>query len=71
MPDEIDRANALNDDFQAAALRAARRRLAAGESLTECIDCEEPIPEARRRAVPGCRRCIQCQRSHEMKTEGM
>jgi len=28
---------------------------------TECIDCEEIIPEARRKAVPGCTRCVGCQ----------
>lgn len=39
----------------------ARSRLARGESLAACEDCGEPIPEARRRAVPGVRRCVQCQ----------
>lgn len=27
----------------------------------ECVDCGEVIPEARRKAVPGCARCIGCQ----------
>ena len=39
----------------------ARSRLARGESLKYCEDCEEEIPEARRRAVPGVRRCVRCQ----------
>jgi len=39
----------------------ARSRLPRGESLRFCEDCEEPIPEARRRAIPGVRRCVQCQ----------
>ena len=39
----------------------ARRALHKGESLTHCEDCGEEIPEARRRAVPGGRRCITCQ----------
>lgn len=30
-----------------------------------CEDCGEPIPEARRKAMPGCRRCIDCQTLHE------
>lgn len=42
-------------------VRRARSRLAAGPSLEECEECGEPIPEARRRAVPGVRRCIECQ----------
>jgi len=43
------------------AVARARRALRDGESLTECEDCGEPIPEARRRAVPGVRRCLACQ----------
>lgn len=43
------------------ALARARSRRAKGESLTHCEDCDEPIPEARRRAVPGVRRCVACQ----------
>ena len=39
----------------------ARSRLARGESLTHCEDCEEAIPGARRLAVPGVRRCVRCQ----------
>ena len=43
------------------AVNRARSRLAHGESLLTCEDCGEPIPEARRRAVPGVRRCVPCQ----------
>lgn len=39
----------------------ARSRMPSGESLTHCEDCEEPIPEGRRKAVPGVRRCVACQ----------
>ncbi|WP_456386492.1 DksA/TraR family C4-type zinc finger protein [Profundibacter sp.] len=31
-----------------------------GESLTHCAECEEPIPEARRVAIPGVKLCIEC-----------
>ena len=34
-------------------------------SLTHCVECEEPIPEARRRAVPGCQLCVDCQAAQE------
>ncbi|QFR56048.1 putative C4-type zinc finger protein [Serratia phage Muldoon] len=34
-------------------------------SRMECEDCEEPIPEARRAAVPGVRFCVECQTSHD------
>jgi phage/conjugal plasmid C-4 type zinc finger TraR family protein len=39
----------------------ARSRLSQGEGLTCCEDCDEEIPEARRLAVPGVRRCVRCQ----------
>jgi phage/conjugal plasmid C-4 type zinc finger TraR family protein len=39
----------------------ARSRLGRGESRRLCEDCGEEIPEARRRAVPGVRRCVACQ----------
>jgi phage/conjugal plasmid C-4 type zinc finger TraR family protein len=38
-----------------------RSRLAKTDGLTECEECGEEIPVARRRAVPGVRRCVQCQ----------
>lgn len=31
----------------------------------QCTDCGELIPEARRLAAPGCRRCIDCQEFSE------
>jgi len=43
------------------AVKRARSQLPTGESLTHCAECEEPIPEARRKAVPGVRRCVDCQ----------
>lgn len=47
------------------AVKRARSQLGKGESLPFCEDCEEPIPEARRRAVPGVRRCIRCQSEYD------
>jgi phage/conjugal plasmid C-4 type zinc finger TraR family protein len=38
-----------------------RSRRATSEGFTHCEDCGEEIPAARRQAVPGARRCIQCQ----------
>lgn len=43
------------------AVARARRQLPRGESLTHCEDCDEPIPERRREALPGVRRCVACQ----------
>jgi len=36
-----------------------------GESRTHCADCEEPIPEARRQAIPGVKLCIDCQQERD------
>ena len=49
------------DDTVKDAVLGARARLPAGESITHCEDCGEPIPERRRAALPGARTCIACQ----------
>lgn len=36
-----------------------------GDSLSHCAECEEPIPEARRRALPGVKLCIECQQDRD------
>lgn len=43
----------------------ARSRLRDGPGLTHCEDCEAPIPEARRLAVPGVRLCVACQEAQD------
>lgn len=48
---------------QEAIERMRLRRAAAGESRETCADCDEPIPEARRQAVPGVRLCLECQQT--------
>lgn len=30
-----------------------------------CVDCGEPIPEMRRKMVPGTKRCVECQEEYE------
>lgn len=49
------------DATVASEVERARSRLAGGESLKRCEECEEEIPEARRLAVPGVRLCVRCQ----------
>lgn len=34
-------------------------------SAFDCDNCGDPIPEARRQAVPGCRLCVVCQTLEE------
>lgn len=66
--DEGDRAKAAAEIIHSDALADHQHRMAAGNSrpaLTECQDCEEPIPEDRRKAAPNCIRCIDCQTNFE------
>jgi len=37
-----------------------RKAMYQGESATECEECGEPIPEARRKAI-ACKYCLPCQ----------
>jgi len=37
------------------------------ESLFECIECGDPIPEARRQVIKGCTMCVYCQELLEKK----
>ena len=53
------------DDSIADAIARARSQLPRGESLHHCEECDAPIPEARRQAVPGVRLCIACQAEHD------
>jgi phage/conjugal plasmid C-4 type zinc finger TraR family protein len=43
------------------AVKRARSHLRSGPGRTHCEECDAPIPEARRRAVPGVRMCVACQ----------
>ncbi len=52
------------------AVKRVRSQLPLGESLTHCVDCDKPIPEARRRALPGVRRCVDCQERLESRHIG-
>ena len=47
------------------AVEQARQRLPRGESLSHCEACGAQIPPARRKAVPGCLLCVECQAAHE------
>jgi phage/conjugal plasmid C-4 type zinc finger TraR family protein len=55
----------INDEL--ARMKAKARPT--GTSLTHCAECEEPIPEARRQALPGVKLCIDCQRARDGRPE--
>ncbi|MGM0517922.1 MAG: DksA/TraR family C4-type zinc finger protein [Pseudomonadota bacterium] len=56
------------DDTVNDALARVRADIPDGESLEYCEECDEPIPEARRRAVPGVRLCVGCQSERDEQT---
>ncbi|HEY9133383.1 MAG TPA: DksA/TraR family C4-type zinc finger protein [Dyella sp.] len=47
------------------AVERARKQLRKGPGLTHCEECDAPIPEARRKAVPGVRLCVTCQEAQD------
>jgi phage/conjugal plasmid C-4 type zinc finger TraR family protein len=51
-------------------IKRARSRLPQGPSRSHCEECDTPIPEARRRAVPGVRLCVACQEERD-REEGV
>ena len=60
--------NAVNEQIEATikdAIERARSRLPQGPGLTHCEECGAAIPEARRKAVPGVRLCIECQEAED------
>jgi len=58
------RDGAVQDQIDASvddAVELARSRLPNGESLKYCQACDTIIPDARQKAIPGVRLCINCQ----------
>ena len=46
----------ISDELQ----RMKARRNPSGDSLRHCAECDEPIPKARRAAIPGVKLCVDC-----------
>ncbi|MGB3222529.1 MAG: TraR/DksA C4-type zinc finger protein [Desulforhopalus sp.] len=64
--DLLDRATELEEEHRATAL-AFRFPVAVGPARELCLECEEPISEARRKAQHGCQLCRDCQEELEME----
>jgi phage/conjugal plasmid C-4 type zinc finger TraR family protein len=67
------RDGAVQDQIDASveeAVERARKQLPKGDSLTQCEECGEAIPEARRKAVPGVRLCVPCQEALDEEAAG-
>lgn len=66
MTDIYDRAtiaeeNARSDALDKQSRRAGLEGKTPEDSATVCSECNEPIPEARRQALPGVQTCVDCQ----------
>lgn len=62
------RDGAVQDQIDASVeegVERARQGLDSGESASACDECGQAIPEARRKAIPGVRLCINCQSALE------
>jgi phage/conjugal plasmid C-4 type zinc finger TraR family protein len=47
------------------AIKRVRDQLPQGPGLARCEECDAEIPEARRKAVPGVRLCVDCQQARD------
>jgi phage/conjugal plasmid C-4 type zinc finger TraR family protein len=68
MADVIDTAQERADLILAAQIQAARAPVA-GVSAMFCLDCDRPIPEERRAALPGVESCVYCKELSELNAK--
>ncbi len=64
--------DAVQDQIDATvadAVARARSKQRTGPGLSHCEECGEPIPEARRKAVPGVRLCVTCQSERDREED--
>lgn len=64
----IDQASALEEMMREHAIQAHRINRDA-VSATHCVECGEELPEARRKAYPGCTMCVDCQGEMELRNK--
>jgi len=63
--DMTDRATEDEFAFLKGKIKEIKASMPSGVAATQCEECGELIPEARRLAAPGCRYCISCQQELE------
>lgn len=65
--DNADVANDYMDWRLEQTLKARQRKVTTVASRADCVRCGEPIPAARREAVPGVQLCVECQSIRERR----
>lgn len=67
--DDFDHASVVEEQYRALVIAAGTRPIPTSRAQSEpyCTNqaCGVEIPAERRRAMPGCRFCIDCQERHE------
>jgi len=58
-PDVTDRATGLEEADRIGGVAMVQARLQ-GQGAEFCADCDEPIPDARRKAYPSAVCCVEC-----------
>lgn len=66
MADSMDLVQQRVEEERQRHIHTARSK-SLGASRVLCVDCEAPIPSARRRAIPGVQCCVACQEIVELK----
>lgn len=67
MADLCDAADQLIEQQLAIALDRHHGQRLTGAGALECEDCGDPIPDPRRKALPGCVTCVDCQGLREVR----
>lgn len=65
-PDVTDRATGLEEANRIGGVALVQARLQ-GQGAEFCADCDEPIPDARRKAYPSAVCCLDCQSLREVR----
>ncbi|HEP1035512.1 TPA: TraR/DksA family transcriptional regulator [Enterobacter kobei] len=68
MAEAMDLAQQREQEDRERHISNARSRIAAPSRFI-CEECEAPIPEARRIAIPGVALCVTCQQIAELKSK--
>ena len=66
MADAMDLVQQREQEDRERHINNARSRIAAPSRFL-CEECDAPIPEARRAAIPGVAYCVTCQQIAELK----
>ncbi|WAD26657.1 TraR/DksA C4-type zinc finger protein [Pseudomonadaceae bacterium T75] len=68
-PDVTDRATGLEEADRIGGVALVQARLQ-GQGAEFCADCDEHIPDARRKAYPSAVCCVECQGIREARRRG-